>query len=266
MVNPNPTHSPAATPARAASALPATAPLYRVVAQALLRDIERGRYKVGDRLPTEVEVCAQFGVSRHTAREAMRRLAEAGLLVRRAGVGTTVKAASQLQGRYTARVSDLSDLFAFNRLTRFELLAEDTVVIDASLAEILPAAAGQRWLRFSVLRHAPRTPGPIVHTHILMRPGYEAVRDRIGEPGVMVYELIEQLHGQRIAELRQEISCVRTPAAIARLLGTRPGSPGLRVLRWYVAADASVLSVAINTYPEARFKLTTRWRLDRDER
>jgi DNA-binding GntR family transcriptional regulator len=252
-------------PARAASQLAAALPRYRVVAQALLRDIENGRYQIGERLPTEAQVCAQFGVSRHTAREAMRRLAEAGMLVRRAGVGTTVKAANQAQGRYTARVSDLSDLFAFNRQTRFELLAEDSVLVDATLAEILPGASGQRWVRFTVLRHAPRTPGPIVHTHILMRPGYEAVRERIGEPGAMVYELIEHLHGQRISELRQEISCVRTPAAIARLLGTRPGSPALRVLRWYVAADASVLSVAINTYPEERFKLTTRWRLDRDE-
>jgi DNA-binding GntR family transcriptional regulator len=240
-------------------------PRYRVVAQALMRDIESGRYKVGDMLPTETQVCAQFGVSRHTAREAMRRLTDAGMLVRRAGVGTTVKAARQAQGRYTARVSDLSELFAFNRETRFELLAEDSVVVDSALADILPGATGQRWARFTVLRHAPGAAEPIVHTHILMRPGFEAVRDRIGEPGVMVYQLIEQLHGEPISELRQEISAVRTPAAIARLLGTRPGSPALRVLRWYVGADDAVLSVAINTYPEARFKLTTRWRLDRHE-
>jgi DNA-binding GntR family transcriptional regulator len=254
------------TPARAPAPLTATTPRYQVVAQALMRDIESGRYKVGDLMPTETQLCAQFGVSRHTAREAARRLVEAGLLVRRAGVGTTVKATTRVQGRYAARVSDLSELFAFNRETRFELLSEDSVVVDDDLADLLPGSEGQRWARFTVLRHAPGAQGPIVHTHILMRPGYEAVRDRIGEPGVMVHELIEQLHGERISELRQEISCVRTPRAMARLLGTRPGSPALRVVRCYVGADDSPLSVAINTYPEERFKLTTRWRLDQDGR
>ncbi len=239
------------------------APRYLVIAQSLMRDIEQGRFKVGDLLPTEAQVCEQFGVSRYTAREAMRRLAEAGLLSRRAGVGTTVKATST-RTRYTAQVSDLTELFAFNRQTRLQILAQDSVIVDAGLAELLPGALGQRWTCFTALRHVEGATGPIVHTRILMRPGYEAVRDRIGEPGVMVYELIEQLHGERVVELRQEISCLRTPKAIAQLLGTRAGAPALRVLRYYVGQDDAVLSLAINTYPEERFKLNTRWRLDWD--
>ena len=101
-----------------------------------------------------------------------------------------------------------------------------------------------------------------MHSNIVVRPGYEAVRERIREPGVMVFELIEQLYGERIVELRQEISSVRMPANIARSLGVRAGSPALRVLRFYLGSDDTLLSVAINTYPEGRIKLTTRWRRD----
>lgn len=236
-------------------------PRYMVVAQSLMRDIEGGRFKVGEMLPPEVDICEQFGVSRYTAREAIRRLTDAGLVSRRAGVGTTVTA-SGARARYTASVSDLTELFAFNRQARLDILSEGAVVIDGELAQFLPGAEGQRWYRFVSLRRIDGIGPPIVHSNILMRPGYEAVRDRIREPGAMVYELIEELHGERVVELRQEINAIRTPKQVAALLGTRSGAPALRVLRYYIGSSNDVLSVAINTHPHERFKMTTRWRLE----
>jgi DNA-binding GntR family transcriptional regulator len=241
--------------------LAASAPRYLVVARSLLRDIERGTFKVGDLLPTELELCKRFGVSRYTAREAVRRLTDLGMVSRRAGVGTTVTA-SAAPSRYTARVSDLTDLFAFTRTAKLEVLSEESATIRGDLATMLPGATGQQWHRVDGVRHVNGVADPIVHVSILLRPGYEAVRDRIRERGAMIYELIEQLHGERIVELRQEISCIRCPKAIAVLLGAKPGSPALRVLRYYLGAGETLLSLAINTYPEDRFKLVTRWRLD----
>ena len=242
--------------------LASATPRYLVVARSLMRDIERGRFKVGELLPTEMALCEQFGVSRYTAREAVRRLTEAGLVSRRAGVGTTVKASAS-RPLFTASVSDLTELFAFTRKARFEFLSEGPVTVAGELATVLPGCEGQAWYRFVALRRLVGATEPIVHTSIVLRPGYEAVRDRIREPGVMVYELIEQLYGERITELRQEIGCIRMPQAIATLLGTRRGDPALRVLRYYLSEDDTILSVAINTYPQDRIKLTTRWRLDR---
>ena len=46
-------------------------PRYAQVAQALIEDIQAGRYPVGTLLPTEQELCRQFDISRHTVREAM---------------------------------------------------------------------------------------------------------------------------------------------------------------------------------------------------
>ncbi len=249
---------------RSDAVLGGSAPRYLVVAQALLRDIERGKFKVGDRIPTEMELCESFGISRYTAREAVRRLTDAGLVSRRAGVGTTVKASGP-RSAFTASVSDLTELFAFTRKARFECRSEGPLKVRGELAEILPESRGQTWYGFVGLRHMTGSPEPIVHACIVLRPEYEAVRDRIREPGVMVYELIERLYGERVVELRQEISCVRLPAAIARELGAKPGAPALRVLRYYIGRGDRVLSVAINTYPPDRIRLTTRWRLDTRE-
>ena len=67
-------------------------PRYRQLAQTLISEIQSGRYPVGDLMPTEMELCAQFGASRFTVREAMKQLVQMGLVARHAGVGSRVQA------------------------------------------------------------------------------------------------------------------------------------------------------------------------------
>lgn len=53
--------------------------------------IVTGVYKPGEKLPNEASLCEQFGVSRITVREAMKKLSMMGLLDIRQGKGTFVK-------------------------------------------------------------------------------------------------------------------------------------------------------------------------------
>jgi GntR family transcriptional regulator len=71
----------------------APAPLLRVPlyaqAEKVLEDLlVRQRYRIGDRIPPEVELVRSLGVSRATIRAAVGRLVSRGLLVRRQGSGT----------------------------------------------------------------------------------------------------------------------------------------------------------------------------------
>src|SRR6186713_2308277 len=65
---------------------------YSTLARHLTEEIEGGRYKVGELIPTEAELQQRFDMSRHTVREALRDLKARGLVVARAGVGTVVRA------------------------------------------------------------------------------------------------------------------------------------------------------------------------------
>lgn len=60
------------------------------IAMMLRREILEGRYSYEDRLPAERSLAAFFGASRGTVREALRRLEETGLVMRRMGSGTFV--------------------------------------------------------------------------------------------------------------------------------------------------------------------------------
>ncbi len=60
------------------------------VAKQLQSLITSGEFKVGDRLPTENELCAQFGVGRSTVREALRVLVAMGMIRIQPGKGAFV--------------------------------------------------------------------------------------------------------------------------------------------------------------------------------
>lgn len=66
----------------------------RQVFLSLKDEIANGRLFDGDSLPGEQKLAESFGVSRVTVRRALKSLAEAGLVERRAGSGTVVRTSS----------------------------------------------------------------------------------------------------------------------------------------------------------------------------
>jgi GntR family transcriptional regulator len=65
-------------------------PLYEQVADALRDEIRSGRYRPGDKLPSERELSERFEVSKVTARQAIVQLRAEGLITSRAGSGVFV--------------------------------------------------------------------------------------------------------------------------------------------------------------------------------
>ncbi|HEV7383070.1 MAG TPA: GntR family transcriptional regulator [Dyadobacter sp.] len=61
------------------------------LAARLVQKISDGEFAVGDKLPTEPELMAMFGVGRSTVREAIRNLSQTGLVRVQQGVGTFVE-------------------------------------------------------------------------------------------------------------------------------------------------------------------------------
>lgn len=67
-------------------------PLYQQLETALRVQIESGLYAENQRLPSERELVAQFGVSRMTVRQALVALTQKGLIYGRVGKGTFISA------------------------------------------------------------------------------------------------------------------------------------------------------------------------------
>ncbi|BBA97584.1 putative GntR family transcriptional regulator [Actinacidiphila reveromycinica] len=73
--------------------------------ESLREHITTGQWPVGTRLPSEHELVERLGVSRTTLREALGALTHLGLLEARAGDGTYVRAASELEAVLVRRAA-----------------------------------------------------------------------------------------------------------------------------------------------------------------
>ena len=65
---------------------------YEMIAEEIQKKIKDGTYPPDTRLPQEMEMCKIYDASRITIREAMELLVAKGLITKRRGAGTFVKA------------------------------------------------------------------------------------------------------------------------------------------------------------------------------
>ncbi len=240
-----------------------TIPRYQHVSDVLAREIREGVHAVGSLLPPEPQLCERFAVSRHTLREAVRRLCELGLVTRHQGIGTRVNARTG-PTRFVASLGSLQDLMQYTQQTRIRRLADRWVQADARLAALLRCDEGEHWLEIETCRYPIDGEVPLVHMRIYVRPECEGIRTDLDDGSAWVFGLVEKHGGERIVEAHQVVGAIAIPSPIAKVLGVKGGSPGLLVRRYYMGRGDRLLSVSLNVYPEARFELATRWRLATD--
>ena len=236
-------------------------PRYLQLAQTLINEIQSGRYPVGSQLPTEFELCEQFGASRFTVREAMKQLVQMGLVARQPGVGTTVMSTHATTG-YRQVMQRLSDLHQYTADTELEILRSSTVEVDKSLAGFLRATPGETWLRAEGVRWVDREEAPICLTEIYIHPAFRSVHSLTGRLHIPVYALLEQQFGEQVAEVQQEIRAVSLDAPTAKALGAEPKSPALWVCRHYLNRRGEVVEVAASTHPAERFSYVETFKRD----
>lgn len=232
-------------------------PRYLQIARELKRAIVDGRYPVGAKLPTEAELCAQFGISRFTAREAIRVLSTAGLVNRRQRVGTVV-IATPGEARYTHDASRVNDLMQYATDTELRFVYVGRVALSRAQARELEAEAGQEWTYAVGLRVEPAAEGslpgrPICITRLYLNPLLKGIEGRLRGRKGAVYALIESEFGLGIERVEQELQGVVLDADDAANLGARPGDPALRIVRRYYDDRGRLLELAENVHPSDRF-------------
>ncbi|MFY3132084.1 GntR family transcriptional regulator [Achromobacter ruhlandii] len=227
-------------------------PRYKSIYQQLARDIGSGRYPVMTLLPTEHELCEQFGASRHTIREAIRMLTVAGMVSRRPGVGTRVETA-HASTRFTQRISQFPDLLQYAR--NAALLVQDvrTVKLTKRLAESLGAEPGQPWLHINSIKTLGDQDTPVACTLIYADPAHSDLRADI-QPRISLLRLIEDHFGNRIHEVNQEFSATPIAAGIARQLHVEPQTAGFVITRRYYGSGGVLLLATITTFPHDKMK------------
>jgi GntR family transcriptional regulator len=114
---------------------PTYVPLHHRIYVTLTASLDTGEWKQGDRMPTEAELSAQFGVSLITVRRALDELVRESRIERTRGKGTFVS--KQPVER------DLTELTSFTDEMRNRGRDARTELLHASLAEASPRVASK---------------------------------------------------------------------------------------------------------------------------
>ncbi|HEU0203879.1 MAG TPA: GntR family transcriptional regulator [Burkholderiaceae bacterium] len=234
------------------------------LARDLAQGITSGRFPVGSLLPTEMELCEQFGASRHTVRKALGELQDLGLVSRRKHVGTRVEA-TRPSASFSESLASMEDLVQFGATHVRVVRKIDEVTADRALARELGSAVGSRWLRISSLRlDQAHTAEPIGWTDVYVEAAYADLRTIVRKsPQTLISDLIEKKYGRHIAEVRQTIEAVGVPAELAEELKSKPGSPALKIVRRYLDQTGAMFEVSVTIHPTKRFRLSMRLRRER---
>jgi GntR family transcriptional regulator len=231
-------------------------PRYRRLAEALRADIAGGRLGPGAALPTERELCAIHGVSRHTAREALRILAEDGLIERRQGAGSVVSALPT--PAFVQPAGDFDGILQYAREATFVL--ERSLPADA--ASLRRAGLEGHYRCYTGLRRVAAQP-PLAFTAILVATPLAPPDDVVDRLDESVSEWIERNHPVRIELVEQRMEAVAVAARPAARLGVAPGSPALRTERRYRDRAGTVLLYSESLHPAGRFAYTLQLRRER---
>jgi GntR family transcriptional regulator len=235
-------------------------PRYRRIEQALRERI--ASLEPGDPLPSDAELVVEFAVSRMTARNAMQRLAEEGLVVRRPGRGSFV-AQPPTHRRADHLMTFSREMARLGRVPTSMLLTREARPATATEAAALRLDEGDPVVVVRRVRCADSQP-MAVETAVLVGAT---------EPFVMQADLEHgSLHEALAAggfQLRRGTAAIAAEQASreeAALLGLRPGDPLLVERRTIVDALARPVESTESRYAGDRYALAVSFEVERDDR
>ncbi len=221
-------------------------PPSKTIAEAIRSQIESGELRPGEQLPSERELAAAHGTARNTAREAIRILADSGLVITDHGKGSFVRPRTTLirlgNDRYSPRHREtglspfLLECAKQGKTGRFEVLSIDHVRPSSDVAERLGVSAEtESVLRRENVFYADDDPVNRVTTYIpwSIAEGtgllQEEVPHQFGIHGVL------EEQGHVMTRIREEVSTRMPHPDEIRSLQLRPGVPVLDV--WHTSID-----------------------------
>ena len=213
-------------------------PVHMSIRDDLRMRLNAGEWGTGERLPSETELAATYGVARMTVRQAVGALATEGAVVRRQGLGTFAA------DRRPTRNADL--LLSFTEEMKRQGHQVRTKLIGATV-EQPPAPArealrlGQSAAAVTIRRVRLVDACPIVVQNSWLPYARFAGLDANPLLDGSLYAMLEAHYGVRIVRAKQTFAAGAADESDAAALELQPDEPVLRIAR--TTYDGSNLAV-----------------------
>lgn len=225
-------------------------PLHMQISEPLAALIMDGTLEPGTRLEDEVSMARRLKVSRPTARQALQRLADRGLVARRRGAGTTVT--SPHVHRPMQLSSLLHDLTEGGHVVSTQVLDWDTHPASEEEAAHLECLPGDEVVQIRRLRLADNEPIALMSN--LLPADIAPSRQELGESGL--YELLRTRKVVPVTA-NQVIGARNATTKEAEALGEHRRAALLTAERTSYDARGRVVEYGTHIYRASRYSFET---------
>ena len=228
--------------------------LYERIKQSVVRDIESGKLKPDDRVPSETQLARAFNASRMTANRALKELTEESRILRVQGVGTFVARPKPEAALLEIR-SISTEIKEWGGVHSGQVLVLEQEGATPEIAEKMNLAAGDPVFH-SILLHKDRGV-PVQYSERFINPAvapqYLAQDFTKITPSDYLLEVAPVQEAEHVIEAIVPESSVRTSLAI------KPDEPCLRLTRRTWAFD-QVATYSCLVSPGSRYTLKGRFK------
>jgi len=228
-------------------------PLYRQIAEAIEKSIQKGIYSEGSILPSEKELGEGYRVSRVTVRLAMQRLADKNLIVRKAGLGTFVrrKVITQTMGEL---LGFYPSLLRRGFKPKIQILEYQVVSADRGAQENLQVPHGEKVLRFVRQYFLNQNVLAVIQMNIPYILGRHWTEKEAAVKNS--FRLLQENAGVRIHRSEVKIRASLASRKIGGLLKVPKGSPVLELRRLTYSREQKPVEYAVLSFPGDSYELT----------
>ncbi|MBM7036936.1 GntR family transcriptional regulator [Vibrio ulleungensis] len=227
-------------------------PMYRKIADAIRAKISNGIYKVGEALPTEAQLRAEFSVSRVTVRQAIKLLTENEELESIQGSGTYVKESKINYNIY--QQSSFAEKWAhLEGVTHSDVLTFKIQSASLTMAEQLDIKEGEQVFYVKRVRFLDDIAIVVEETWMPAKLfpdlSYQVMQGS-------KYTYIEQQKGLLIDRSEQEIVPVLAAEDVAALLGIDAEMPVIEKRTRGYLHDDTVFEYSRNFFTTNNYRFT----------
>jgi GntR family transcriptional regulator len=202
-------------------------PLYVQIEEQLRKAIREPEYKNGKKLPNEVDLSKQLGISRSTLRQAINKMVFDGLLIRKKGVGTIV-ADTTISSKARNWLSFSQEMKAMGLEVKNYELHMAWVKPTEELCRFFNITENTKILKLERLRGKPEHPFVFFISYFNPRIGLTGNED-FSRP---LYDLLEKDYNTVVKLSKEEISAKAADKLLANKLEIKPGDPILKRKRF----------------------------------
>ena len=227
-------------------------PLYYQLKEIILDYIKLGTDR--HTLPTEVELCRHFDISRPTVRQAIYELVSEGYLQRIKGKGTTISR-SKINQDYLLLIESFHDeMEAKGFKHQTEVLEFAAVECPENLLEPLQVPAGSQAIKLLRLRSINEEPMILVKTYLPADLFPDLLSKDLTNNSL--YYLVEHDYGHSINRSSRSIEAIKADEHTAELLRIHKGDPIQYIESRSYLEDGRVFEHTVALYRGDRNKFT----------